>query len=159
LPLERHESLLVIEDLAASIVDVEVHLIANGKFLQNLAQLVQLVEESDPSAPVEVIGFDEPDIGPIVHLGSQGQLPTHLVLALSLMLVVIQDAVVDLLKLLVDGLRTLFQFHLLNAVIILAKSVDLVQKVLGREVQHELSRQILENISLGIFAILLHVYE
>ena len=75
------------------------------------------------------------------------------------MLVVCNDVLVYLFQLLLGGVRSLLQFHLLYTVVVLTKPIDLIQEILGREVKHELSRQVLKYVDLVVFAVFLHVQK
>ena len=90
-------------------MNIEVHLIAERKLLEDLPELVQLVEQAHTPSSVEVIGLNQPYVTTVVHFFAERKLTRDCVLVLGfrLVLVVYSDVLVYLFQLLLGGLRSL----------------------------------------------------
>ena len=142
-------------------MSIKVHLVAERKLLEDFSKLVELVEESDSPSSIKVIWFDEPYVCSMIHFISKGVFPTNglFIFSLSLMLVVLEYILINLSQLLLDWLLSSLCLYFLYTVVVLTKPIDLIQEILGREVKHELSRQVLKYVDLVVFAVFLHVQK
>lgn len=113
-------------------MNIKVHLIAERKFLEDLPELVELIEQAYTPSSVEVVRLDQPYVTTVVHFFAQRKLARDCVLVLRfrLVLVVYSDILVYLFQLLLGGVRSMLQFHLLDTVVVLAKTINFVYEIL-----------------------------
>jgi hypothetical protein len=121
----------VLQNLAASIVHVEVHFVPERKAFHQLPELLEVVEQLDPSPSIEVIGFDQPNVPSVVHFGAERELPRRDVLVLCFILEFALSRLVDLLQLLINVYLLRCQLDFFYEVEVLAEAVDLTGEALG----------------------------
>lgn len=153
---------------------VEVHFVAEAELLHQFPQLLQRIEQSHATSPIEVVWLDEPHVPALVQFIEHGELAGDdvLVLELCLYVFVLSNQLVDLHQLLVEvqwprfrlprrafGASTLrLDANLLDCVKVLAEAVHLADEVLGGDVKNELDGQVLEDVKFVLLAVPVHIY-
>lgn len=147
---------LGLEDLDAEVVNIEVHLVACGKVLHELAQLLKGVEQHHSSSTVEVIWLNQPHIASIEHLVAKSELPVgdRFESELRLNDFVLLNQVINLTNCIFS---LLLPFNLFDNVKVLAEPVDLRDEALALQVNDKLYRQVLEDIKSLLLTEPMHV--
>ena len=145
----------VVKDLAAYTVHLELEDLRAGRvFLEQLAQLIEAVEEADAAASVEVARLDEPDVAAVKHRISKAEARRTevLIFQISGKLTVFSYLLIDLADRAPIGLRALYRVE------VLTEAFNLLH-VLAAQIDNELSRHEVENVRLDLLTVPVHVQE
>ena len=127
--LEVHHGFLVGEDLATSVVNIEVHFVPKRELFHQLPQLLKAVEQPHSSPSIEIVGLDEPNIASIIHGIRQCELSRDLILVFMFCLhqLVLSNLRVDVVNALSLDLRLLYHIEVLTKLVNFTYEVSLTQ--------------------------------